>query len=70
MQKIRQSTLKLALAFYLKLQKKMETLDKDVMQIFYYRKSLSWYNRIQYLSNSLHEAFLESLTSKKELGAN
>ena len=70
MQKTRQSTLKLALAFALKLQKKMETMDKEVMHSFYSRKSMGWKNIIQNLSNSLHEAGLEILTSKMELGAN
>ena len=41
-QKIRQSTLKLALAFSLKLQKKMETLDKEVMHSFYSGQSVGW----------------------------
>ena len=48
----------------------METLDKEVMCNLYYEKSLGWKNLIQDISNSLHEAFLASLTSKMELGAN
>ena len=70
MQKTRKSTLKLALAFSLKLQKKLETLDKEVMHSFYSGNSVGWENIIQNLSNSLHEAFFESFTSKMELGAN
>ena len=69
-QKARQPTLKLALAFSLKLHKKMETMDKEVMCSFYYGKSMGWKNLIQDISNSLHEAVLEILTSKMELGAN
>ena len=68
--KTRQTTLKLALAFALKLQKKMENLDKAVMRNFYSGQSMGWQNLIQDLSNSVHEAFLASLSSKMELGAN
>ena len=66
--KTRQATLKLALAFALKLQKKMETMDKEVMYSFYSGQSVGWKNIIQDLSNSLHQEFLASLTSKMELG--
>ena len=61
-QKTRKSTLKLALAFALKLQKKLETLDKEVMRSFYSRKYMGWNNIIHNLSNSLHESFFEILT--------
>ena len=69
-QKKSQSTLKLALAFALKLQKKLETLDKAVMCSFYSRKSVGWQNLIHNVYKSLHEEFLASLTPKMELGAN
>ena len=69
-QKTRKSTLKLALSFSLKLQKKMETMDKEVMHSFYSGQSVGWKNIIQYISNSLHQEFLAILTSKMELGAN
>ena len=41
-QKTRQTTLKLALAFALKLQKKLETMDKEVMCSFYYEQYVRW----------------------------
>ena len=69
-QKTRKSTLKLASDFALKLQKKMETMDKEVMHSFYFGMSMGWKNIIQDLSNFIHEEFLESLTLKMELGAN
>ena len=69
-QKTRQPTLKLALAFSLKLQKKLETMDKEIMHSFYFGKSVFWNNIVQDIYNSLHEVFLASLTSKMELGAN
>ena len=55
-QKTRHSTLKLALAFDLKLQKKMETLDKEVMHSFYSRKYVGWKNIIQiFLTHSMRK---------------
>ena len=69
-QKTRLSTLKLALAFPLKLHKKLETLDKEVMHTFYSRKYVGCNNLIHDISISLHEEFLASLAWKMELGAN
>ena len=43
-QKTSQSTLTLALAFSLKLQKKMESLDKEVMCSLYFGKYVIWNN--------------------------
>ena len=70
MQKTRKSTLKLALAFSLKLQKKMDTMDKEVIHSFYSGKYMGRKNIMYDIYNSLHEEIFASLTSKMELGAN
>ena len=45
-QKPRQCTLKLALAFALKLQRKLETMDKELMHTFHFGKTVGWNNII------------------------
>ena len=62
--------LKTSFSFCLKTAENMERLEKEVMHSFHSGKYVGWQNLIQNLSNSLHEAFFASLTSKMELGAN
>ena len=68
--KTRQSTLKLALPFDIKLQKKQETLDKKECTLTKLGSLMGWKNLIQSLSKALLEAVSPSLTTKMQVDAN
>ena len=69
-QKTRKPTLKLALAFALKLQKRWKLLKKQNHELANLEILQSFHNLIQYISNLFQEASWASLTSKMEFGAN